>query len=57
VSTAVAGGVKAGRGLVDHFFKRALQLGLLLVAAAFIAALGFRALADRGAPSYRDVDR
>jgi len=57
VSTAAAGRVEAGRRLVDHLFERALQLGLLLIAAAFIAALGFRALANRGAPSYRDVDR
>jgi hypothetical protein len=47
VAAAVAGGVEAGRGLVDYLFGRALLLGLLLIAAGFAAALGYRALAPR----------
>jgi hypothetical protein len=47
VAAAMAGGVEAGRGLVDYLFQRALLLGLLLIAAGLVAALGFRALAPR----------
>ncbi len=47
MSAAVAGSVDAGRGLVDHLFKRALQLGLLLIAAGLAAAFAYRALVAR----------
>jgi len=47
MAVAVAGGVEAGRGLVDHLFWRALLLGLLLIVGALAAALAYRALAPR----------
>ena len=47
VAAAVAGGVEAGRGLVDYLFWRALLLGLLLISGALAAALSYRALATR----------
>jgi hypothetical protein len=47
MAAAVAGGIEAGRGLVDHLFWRALLLGLLLIAGGLAAALGYRALAPR----------
>jgi hypothetical protein len=47
VAEAVAGGAEAGRALVDHLFWRALLLGLLLIAAALVAALAYRAIATR----------
>jgi hypothetical protein len=39
--------VAAGRDLVDYLFWRALLLGLLLIAAAVLAALAYRAIAGR----------
>jgi hypothetical protein len=50
-AAAVAGGVEAGRELVDYLFWRALWLGLLLIAGGFVAALAYRALASRAGPS------
>ena len=47
VAAAVAGGAEAGRALVDHLFRRALLLGLLLIAAALVAALAYRTAATR----------
>ena len=47
VAAAVAGGAEAGRALVDQLFWRALLLGLLLIAAALLAALAYRAMVAR----------
>lgn len=44
MAAAVAGGVEAGRDLVDYLFWRALLLGLLLLLAALAAALAYRRL-------------
>jgi hypothetical protein len=50
-AAAVAGGVEAGRELVDYLFWRALWLGMLLIAGGFLAALAYRALASRAGAS------
>jgi len=47
VAAAVAGGAEAGRALVDHLFRRALLLGLLLIATGLAAALVYRVMATR----------
>ena len=47
VAAAVAGGAEAGRALVDHLFRRALLLGLLLILTGLAAALAYRVLAAR----------
>jgi hypothetical protein len=47
LAAAVVGGVEAGRDLVDYLFWRALLLGLLLLLAAFAAALAYRRLTRR----------
>jgi ABC-type microcin C transport system permease subunit YejB len=47
VAAAVSGGAEAGRVLVDHLFRRALLLGLLLVLTGPAAALAYCVLAAR----------
>ncbi len=47
VAAVVADGAEAGRALVDHLFWRALLLGLLLIAAALVAAIAYRTTATR----------